>query len=61
MTAQGRMNWGVGKDWGQLHGRRSEAESYGGNGQERSRARGGGQVSVICTTRKFPTIYCMTL
>ena len=40
MTAQGRMNWGVGKDWGQLHGRRSEVGIRqgdvfsGGNGQE---------------------------
>lgn len=41
------MNWGVGKDWVQLHGGRSEAGvsqgdvPSGGNGQEIARNGGG--------------------
>lgn len=62
------MNWGVGKDWGQLHGGRSEARvsqgdiSSGGTGQESSRDGGGGWgFSLIYTTKQFPATCCMTM
>lgn len=55
--------WGVGKDWGQLHGRRSEAgvsqgdASSGGSGQG---GLGWGGVSLIHTNSQFPATCYMT-